>query len=299
MTRRHSEGYGSGDRDATRPVRAKEHEEHQEHEDHELRILLERATPHLGAPAGRMVQVRRRVVRRRQRRAALGAVVTGVAAVAVLVTFLRPFAPDASSAPPAPLGSSLHGGPSESGGPMSRPPTHAPTSSPTSSPGTPFTGFPDLGLKLALSAGWSSGSVRPKAPSAADFVTNQPVVARDTCPDLVTGVFACAPVSPLGEDGVVIAFQETNKPHAPLGKKTFNFDKPVRPGKSCQLLGGDQELTAWGLARTTDHHTLVAVDAFICLKNASASTFLVVEKILTRAVVHTTGSTRSPDGQAG
>ncbi|MFJ1601342.1 hypothetical protein [Streptomyces sp. NPDC088261] len=288
MTRRHSDGYGSGDRDATPPVPDQEHD---------LRVLLERATPHLGAPAGRMGQVRRRVVRRRQRRAALGAAVTGVAAVAVLVTFLRPFAPDASSAPPAPLGSSLRADPSD--GPAPPPAPHDPTSSPTSSSGTSLTGFPGLGVKLTLSPGWHAKSVRPKTPSAADFVTNQPVVSRDTCPDLITGVFACAPVSPLGEDGVVIAFQETNKPHAPLGKKTFTLDKPVRASKSCQLLGGDLEFPAWGIARTTGDNRPVAVDAFVCLKNASPSTVLVVEKFLTRAVVSTPESTRAPDGQAG
>ncbi|MYV55643.1 hypothetical protein [Streptomyces sp. SID3212] len=287
MTRSRPEGYGSGDRDATPPV------PDQEHEEHELRVLLERATPHLGAPAGRMVQVRRRVARRRQRRAALGAAVTGVAAVAVLVTFLRPFTPGESSARPAPLGSSLRAVPSDG------PTTPPPTDDPTSSPGTALAGFPDLGLKLTLSPGWRTGSVRPKTASAADFVTNQPVVAWDTCPDLITGVFACAPVSPLGKDGVVIAFQKTNKPHVPSGKKTFNLDKPVRASKSCQLFGGDLEFAAWGIARTTDDNRPVAVDAFVCLKNVSPSTVLVVEKILTRAVVSTPASTRAPDGQAG
>ncbi|MFF2526616.1 hypothetical protein [Streptomyces liangshanensis] len=291
MTRPDPEGYDPGDRDAASPVPDTARGEH------ELRVLLERATPHLGAPAGRMAQVRRRVVRRRRRRAALGAAVTGVAAVAVLVMFLRPFAPGEAAAP-APVGSSLRGGPAATDSPVStKPPTRAPTSSPTSSPGrtpknasgVPIAGFADLGLKLTLNTGWAFGSVAAEEPSATDFVTNQPLAARDTCPAGATGLYACAPVAtPLRDDGVVVTFVKTNKPHLPYGNKrnAFNFDKPVPAGDSCRLLGGDQELTGWGQPRTADNDRLIAVDAFVCLRKPTATTVLVLQKFLARAVVY-------------
>ncbi|QIQ04086.1 hypothetical protein [Streptomyces liangshanensis] len=283
MTRSHPEGYDPGDRDAASPVPDTTHGEH------ELRVLLERATPHLGAPAGRMAQVRRRVVRRRRRRAALGAAVTGVATVAVLVTFLRPFAPGEAAAP-APVGSSLRGGPAATDSPEStKPPTSSPTRAPKNASGLPIAGFADLGLKLTLSTGWTYGRVAAGTPSPTDFVTNQPLVARDTCPAGGTGLYACAPVAtPLRDDGVVVTFVKTNKPHLPYGDKkdAFTFDKPVPAGDSCRLLGGDQELTGWGQPRTADNNRLIAVDAFICLRKPTAMTVLVFQKFLARAIVY-------------
>lgn len=260
---------------------------------HELRLLLERAVPHLGAPAERIQQVRARVRRRRRRRAALTAGLTGAGAVAFLVSSLGPYgAEDSPGGPTPPASSARVPAPSTA----ARTPSPAPTVTPSSTTGAAV-GFPGLGLTLWPPAGWYTAT--PAATEgkavypAVEFLAERPLGTSAPCPTAVSDVFACSPLSALAPDGVLIAFRETDRPHPPVTKATFTIEGPLSPDAGCRAMGGGQQLVGWGLPRSDGTRT-VAVDAYVCLRKATDATHTTVRKILGSALLGANDADASP-----
>jgi hypothetical protein len=259
--------------------------EHADGYEHELRLLLERGVPRLGAPAQRMREVRRRVLRRRRRRfATLGAVVS-VVAVAGGFAVLRPDVPPSSAGPP--------------GGAATAPvPTPDAPPTPTADPSRGSVVRLD-GLTFALPEGWRL--TRPHTPSAlVAYVSNQPLGARIPCPDPAVDGFACAPWARLGKGGVLVFFRLTK---TPIGKAAapgrFALEGPHLPNKDCRVLGGDQEVIGWGTPAGGAGQG-VAANAYACLNHADDATTGAVLTVFDTAFYRgaTSGSTGG-GGRAG
>ncbi|MEU5977461.1 hypothetical protein [Streptomyces sp. NPDC047315] len=170
----------------------------------ELRVLLERITPHPTAPDGRLGQVRERIQRRRRRRIAGAALLTGVA-VALSSTLLpNAVRPENVEARPADRTSA-----SASPGTDGAPTAPSDGNSPTAADRFAKKHFQDLsGLVLHIPPGWHSLALPPQPKEAMRpevFVSNVPVTAPPRPCDGVSWK-PCQPVQDLPSDGVVITF---------------------------------------------------------------------------------------------
>ncbi|GGZ15688.1 hypothetical protein GCM10010387_05140 [Streptomyces inusitatus] len=256
-----------------------EHGEHTRHAEDELRVLLERATPKLAAPEGRLRQVRERVARRRRRRAGAAVLVASALAVAgtVLPTALRdaglqPVRPAASESEPAP-------GPSYT---QAEPPV------PWGEEKVRSVRFPLLaGATVDLPESWRALTV-PAVTAAggpAEAVGYVGTVSltgpADSCePETDTG---CASLEKLGREDVLIRLTDgtsTSTSGSPDRAKSRNGpDLPRRTDSFCERVGGDLSYTTEALDEGTNYD--LRTDFDICVHvNASEETMSTVQRIV-------------------
>ncbi|MFI6285810.1 hypothetical protein ACIBCM_13815 [Streptomyces sp. NPDC051018] len=198
----------------------------------ELRILLERATPRLVSPEGRLEQIRERI--RRRRRRAVGATATAVTVLALAGTLLPAALRDPGPVPPA--------APSVSVGPS--------VSSPSGTAGEHTAEFPHLaGLRLRLPEGWQSLEVPEAAESKAPargFAADQPLRAfRQPC--AVDGARTCLPLGRLRPGGALLELTLEKKPGRwPLKVRKLGLplDRLPKPTPACRSIGGVYSYTA-------------------------------------------------------
>jgi hypothetical protein len=234
-------------------------------EERELRILLERAVPEQAAPAERMRQIRIRVVRRRWRRAiATAGAVTGVVAVTLFGTVLRPFdqGPDLRAEQPA--------GPGR------------PQAAPTYDGESSVRKVPDFfGLTATVPESWDMVTSIDTRSQTTVFISTQRVTARDACPDEWSSDFSCEPVSKLDKGGVLIAFRQTDDhPLSNTGKKFV--PEPVGPAQDdCRNLGGTREELVYGPGHK--YGARATVNAYVCFNSPSTTTLNMVDKIFATA----------------
>ncbi|MGW5674665.1 hypothetical protein ACWEV4_06205 [Streptomyces sp. NPDC003860] len=168
----------------------------------ELRVLLERITPHPAAPDGRLGQVRERIQRRRRRRIAGFALLSG-ALVALSSTLLpNVVRPENVEARPADRTS-----PGPAGTGTTAPTAPSDPTSPTAADRISKKRFPELsGLVLRVPGGWHSLalSAQPRLGMRAEgFVANVPITKPPRpCED--SSFVQCQPVQNLPADGVVV-----------------------------------------------------------------------------------------------
>jgi hypothetical protein len=223
--------------------------------EHELRLLLERGVPRLGAPAQRMREVRRRVLRRGRRRAAVVGAVAGVVVVAGGLAVLRPGPVPSSAGPPGGAASSTAPGPYRT---------------PKPGPTRPGSEARLGGLTIALPHGWHLTG--PHTPSSlVGYAATQPLAAKSPCPDAAADGFACAPLRGLAKGGALIFFRATKQPSGTGAAGRFTIEGPHPPNQDCRALGGDQEVIGWG---TPPHGSRdrIAVNAYACLNHAGFGT---------------------------
>lgn len=261
----------------------------------ELRVLLERITPHPTAPDGRLGQVRERIQRRRRRRIAGAALLTGVA-VALSSTLLpNAVRPENVEARPADR-TSASASPETGGAPT------APSdgNSPTAADRLAKERFPHLsGLVLQIPAGWYSLGPPPNRkagmyPEA--FVSNVPVTAPPR-PCEGVGWKPCQPVQDLPSYGVVITFVRW--------QGSSLSDELLRNGKKpkvddvldieCQGAGGATSYSAHiGGAPEPD----TVVSANICLgSDVPKKTFVDTMKLIENATYSTPQRDKQPGGE--
>ncbi|MFJ5260787.1 hypothetical protein ACIQAC_10035 [Streptomyces sp. NPDC088387] len=215
----------------------------------EVRILLERGVPRLSPPAGRLDQVRTRIVRRRRRRRT-GAVLLGAVAVAGLLVV-----PQLITAPGAERSSSAADSPT-----------------PTLPGGGATVRFPQLReLTVALPAGWSVTAVQQAPEFTIGYVASQALDApakSPACEPKAVEVFACAPLSqPLEPGGAIVAFQVFEDSHHKATGKTLGVVQSEQLGTFCRKLGGERLLTAIADARGTDRPAMIL--ASVCLDGSA------------------------------
>ncbi|MFF8957802.1 hypothetical protein [Streptomyces sp. NPDC014894] len=204
-----------------------------DHGEEELRVLLERATPRLAAPEGRLREVRLRVLRRRRRRT--GAAVLTVSALAVAGTTVLPAALRNESPGPVPPAASAPV--RESGPPAHATPSPAPLDGNVSS-----VGFPGLGgVEIALPRSWGVVAVPADAAlksPALGFAGTQKFTGF-VRPCGSAKPIDCAPVKKLGPGDVLIRLS--------AGQKTT--DAAVRGPNPVSAVNGFCELVGGSVSR--------------------------------------------------
>lgn len=236
-------------------------EEETERQERQLARLLRTGTPRLATGPDWIPQIRRRVVRRRRRRrAALLTAVTAVAGV-VLATGLTGTSPTR----PAPLAE----------------PAQVSTAQRTTGPVTNY-----LDLTLNTPGGWHTLNTADATSYVTVFVANRPLGPAGRCTEPTKGGFTCSPVSRLADDEVLIAFrQEDDPPEARWSPHSMFRVQPLDgPDVGCRSLGGDQELKGWGRPAHPETN-LLAINAYVCLRNASDTTRHEAENLLGSAVL--------------
>ncbi|GAB2584868.1 hypothetical protein GCM10027168_17060 [Streptomyces capparidis] len=219
----------------------------EERDERELRLLLERAVPHLPAPEERMRRVRQRVVRRRRRQVA-GAV-AGVVAAAVVTLLLR--TPPGADGAREPLPAASPSPPS-SGSPL-------PSPSSTVQLG-PYT---DMGgIDVRVPNGWVARSYAGWQPATVvSTVVPEALHQRGVkkC-EKAWGDF-CLPPQGLKPGTAVISFH-----FAPFDAEETAGGalEDMEPGPACLASGGDRQLRH---ARDIgDGRKRVVLQAVVCLK---------------------------------
>ncbi|MDI5962913.1 hypothetical protein [Streptantibioticus silvisoli] len=241
-----------------------------------LRRLLEAGVPRLSAPADRMRQVHRRVVRRRRRRAAMVGAVTCVAAILALAGPLARGPARDDTALPA-------GVP-----PLAAIPTvgDSPVGAAAAGPGgwllLPFGGT-DIGVVLPRH--WQAEMV-PGNGFAVGYATDGTLGPPKSCPDPAVGAFACLPVKGLPANGMAFAFLAgVPKDRVTVAHKPFEggfFFKPPRsprPDKDCAIIGGTREMEAIGGIG----HAMGPV-AYVCMRGTSQAQLDLAKSVLDSAV---------------
>ncbi|MEO3972682.1 hypothetical protein [Streptomyces sp. CAU 1734] len=241
--------------------------------EHELRVLLQRATPRLRAPDGRLGQVRERIARRRRRVRAAGAVALGVTAL-VLTGTLVP--------------SVLLTTEESAGGPAAAP-TGAPDP-PAPEPGA--RSYPGLGsLVLRLPAQWHAREVRLPAGGAMSthgYVSTGMFTERNSHPGETTcdpdGRTYCLPMRLMRPGDVLIALRSTVNP--------LLVDKAEAQGSGVLVRAPEVSGRCQGIEGVTSYNALInghprpgtAVLAEVCLaRKAGKETLEAVERSLTGA----------------
>ncbi|GAA2238114.1 hypothetical protein GCM10010232_26120 [Streptomyces amakusaensis] len=244
--------------------------EHREHGEDELRVLLERATPELAAPEGRLRQVRERVARRRRRRAGAAVLVASALAVAgtVLPTALR----DAGVRPVRPAASEPAPGPSYR---QAEPPVQWGEEKVRS------VRFPLLaGATIDLPESWRALTV-PAAggPAAAvGYAGTVPLTGlADSCePETDTD---CASLRKLGREDVLIRLTDGTSGGPDRAKSGNGPEPPRRTDSFCRRVGGDLSYTTEALDEGTNYD--LRTDFDICVHvNASEETRATVQRIV-------------------
>ncbi|MFF0446233.1 hypothetical protein ACFYT4_07430 [Streptomyces sp. NPDC004609] len=198
----------------------------------ELRVLLERATPRLPSPEGRLEQIRERI--RRRRRRAVGATATAVTVLALAGTLLPDALRDPGPVPPA--------APSVSGGPTVPPP-------PSGTVGERTVGYPELaGLRLRLPGGWQTlelpESGEFKVP-ARGFAADQPLRAFPR-PCAADDQRACMPLDRLRPGGALLELtpEHSGKWPLKLRKHGIPLNRLAKPTPACLSIGGAYSYSA-------------------------------------------------------
>ncbi|MCM2388947.1 hypothetical protein [Streptomyces albipurpureus] len=196
----------------------------------ELRVLLERGTPLLRAPEGRLRQVRERVTRRRRRLRMAGATATGAAALTLAGALLLPTTEEAQR--PA-----LPAAPPSTG-------VMAPLAEPVS--------FPELnGLTIELPERWSALAVPADTvhPDPLGFLGAQSL-APFTRPCQLTDPRDCAPVRRLGRGDVLITLSGGWSGKQQASETASRALSPsAAPDEGCEAIGG---VTKRGVALLDD-----------------------------------------------
>ncbi|MFC4034260.1 hypothetical protein ACFO3J_22685 [Streptomyces polygonati] len=247
----------------------------------ELRVLLERAVPHLPSPAQRLERVRERVRRRTRRRAAglSVAAVLVVAAAGLLLPGVRTGG-DTSAAPTVaatgarvttlapPASDSVPAGPSASGTAPGRLATDPPT--PTTPISYPYrrTGFPGLtGLSLRLPAGWSS--LQP-AGADTDFVSSQPLgLPENGCAHALDDF--CTPLAYRLHPGSGVLMMLQVRHNGLMADKFRQMARQLSaepPVEACRTVGGT---TQWGSLIVDGAGSDVVIEATVCLAGPTPS----------------------------
>ncbi|MFI1394380.1 hypothetical protein [Streptomyces sp. NPDC020681] len=190
-------------------------------EELELRILLERGTPKLPTPDGRLQQVRERIARRRLRRRTAGAAAAAVTALVLAGTLM----PQALRGDPEPV----------------QPAGPAPS---LSTGGTTAVRFPDLGnLTLRLPADWHAlaepEDLLHKAP-ARGFAGTQQLTAHDRpCP--ASDQRECLPVQALqpGHVLLTLAMESSAGLRTKVQVPPVLYRQTVQP--ACRAIRGGSE----------------------------------------------------------
>ncbi|MEU9608659.1 hypothetical protein [Streptomyces sp. NPDC048057] len=261
----------------------------------ELRVLLERITPHPVAPDGRLGQVRERIQRRRRRRIAGAALLTGVLVAlssTLLPSVVRPENVEARPADRAAASAS----PGTSGAPT--PPSDR-TSPPAVDRPTKER-YPHLsGLVLQVPAGWHSLALPPQprlGMRPETFVSNVPITAPPRPCDGV-GWKPCQPVQDLPPDGVVITFVRWQVDTLP--------EKVLRHGEKpkvddvvdieCQGAGGSTSYSA-SIGNAPEPDTIVSAN--ICLgADVPKKTFVDTMNLIENATFVAPERAKQPGGK--
>ncbi|TWD17627.1 hypothetical protein FB570_111240 [Streptomyces sp. T12] len=218
-----------------------------EDDEQRLRELLERAAPHLSAPAQRMASVRLRVVRRRRRRAA------GLAAAAVTAAALTYL-----GAPSGPA--------SDERARVAAPPQAGKV---VFLPLDPvFGGSEGLGVALTLPSGWYAQGAQPGY-SPVGYVADSPLGTHLACARQGAPAFDCAPQGQLPVGGTLVEFELT--PWEPGFGETAGKLDLVRTDEddmsNCRKLGGVSQFTTT-VMRVRDQQA--ALRANVCLAPRTA-----------------------------
>jgi hypothetical protein len=219
-----------------------------EDDEQRLRELLERAAPHLSAPAQRMASVRLRVVRRRRRRAA------GLAAAAVTAAALTYLG--------APFGSA-----GDERARVAAPPQAGRV---VFLPLDPVFGksVVGLGVALTLPSGWYAQGTQPGY-SPVGYVADFPLGTHLACDRQWAPAFNCAPQGRLPVGGTLVEFELT--PWEPGFGETAGKLELVRTDEddmsNCRKHGGVSQFTT--IVKTMrDQQT--ALRANVCLAPRTA-----------------------------
>ncbi|MGV9264802.1 hypothetical protein ACWDRR_09090 [Kitasatospora sp. NPDC003701] len=259
----------------------------------ELRVLLQRATPDLPAPADRMDRIRERAdrTRRRRRVAGLGAGLTGGLVAAALAaapatapapsrTVLSPASGGPASVGPSPETPPPHLPPATAGSSPSSSPTVSPTAVPSSFAGAQAVLFPELGrVILDVPRGWSTLIL----PNGTGYAASQPMSVAPYCPPWLSD---CAPLEALNADGVLIAVTLIDDPaHVEKLAGITAAAEDTALDKDCSLRGGTRQLT--GHRTVTVAGTTAVVELTACLNRPAARTVELVQRVVDS--VRTTG----------
>ncbi|MFD9592431.1 hypothetical protein ACFWA9_06680 [Kitasatospora sp. NPDC059973] len=253
----------------------------------ELRVLLQRAAPHLPAPADRMDRIRELAARNRRRRraAGLGAGLTGGLLAAALAaapaiapapthTALRPSAGGPAADAPG------NGAPSPSLPPegASPAPSVSPSSLPVAEDDWQAVRYPELNsVIIRVPPGWSTLVVRSPDPlRATGYTASQPLAGGPEC---ASEPGYCTPLTALATDGALVSMTLLRDP-AYLGKiaGTTMAVQDSTIDKECSLRGGTSQLTGHRTIALGDAVAVVELTA--CLNHASTRTLGLVQKIV-------------------
>ncbi|AUY53367.1 hypothetical protein [Streptomyces sp. CB01881] len=270
-------------------------------EEHELRVLLQRAAPHLTAPTDRMDRIRERAdrTRRRRRTAALAAgLTTGLVAAALAA------APALAPGHPADALHPATGTPPLAGAPSATAPTLAtdapspgPTVLPSASPSTslPPGGrplwFPDIGgVIVDLPAGWSSAVVPAAEPLASTgYVASEPFGTKAPCPPQQAG---CGPLGRITEGGALVTLTLVDNLDA-AGKPSGGMaEVETEVDKTCGLRGGTRELVGHRIVLVANR--VATVELIGCMNRPAPETVQLVQQVF--ETVRTTGVASAAPG---
>ncbi|MER5772210.1 hypothetical protein [Streptomyces sp. NPDC001985] len=244
-----------------------------DHAEDELRVLLERATPELSAPEGRLRQVRERVARRRRRRA--GAAVLTVTALAVAGTLL-----------PQTL-DGLHHRPDSTASPAGTPSVRAVEAlpAPGSVRGAGPLRFSELeGLAVDLPSSWhalAAPADSRNSVEAVGYLSTQPLTSlvrpcgRDRAPN-------CAPVERLAPGEVLIEVDDQTSVNPGREKTSRALGEPAGMDRFCERIGGSAMYTAEVLNEDR-YHDLRSVFRVCVTDGTSERTVRQAQKIVDSA----------------
>ncbi|MBP0453156.1 hypothetical protein J5Y04_26965 [Kitasatospora sp. RG8] len=265
--------------------------------EHELRVLLQRAAPHLPAPADRMDRIRERAdrTRRRRRTAALAAgLTTGLVAAALAAApALAPGRP-ATALQPATAVPPLPGAPAASAPtPAAGSPSVVPSASPSTSlpPGTRPLWFPDIGgVIVDVPAGWSSTVIPSTKPLASTgYAASEPLGTKASCPPQQAD---CGPLGRIAEGGALVTItlvdnlNPSGKPSAGMAEVETDIDK------TCGLRGGTRELVGHRIVLVAE--TVATVELIGCMNRPAEETVQLVQQLF--ETVRTTGVASAAPG---
>jgi len=249
----------------------------------ELRVLLERAVPHLPAPAQRLEGVRQRLRRRRRRRAA-GVSVTAVLAVAA-AGLLVPRALGPAGTPPSRAAGGRQGPTAATSAPLASVPrqpgaTNPPGTTEATMPGADLWRLPGLaGLRLQVPDGWH---VLAPAGEAAAYLSNQALaLPKGGCEHQLDNF--CTPlVRSLSPGGVLVQVRLSKDPSlaGTLGVRGGTSAAQAQLLGACRAVGGTEQI---GGVVAEPGGAPVAAVASACLAHPTADGRALVDTVLATA----------------
>ncbi|MEE1783859.1 hypothetical protein PUR71_13210 [Streptomyces sp. SP17BM10] len=264
-------------------------------EEEELRVLLQRAAPHLAAPEDRIERVLARAgrTRRRRRAAGLGAGLTGglLAAALAAAPAIAP-APDATGALGA-AGTPATAPSAATAAPSATPEPEGPD--PVGPLGTAisFGSGPDMVVNVPK--GWltqANGWAQPDV--TIGTLANQPLVEPTACEGRKT---LCLPVGQLRGSGVVVTFRLVKDPSRI--KEYADQSRPAQAaavGKECTTVGGTAELVGYRTVASGPAPAVIELTA--CLREPTTAVVQQVQQVLesVRPLERTSTPSEDPSG---